>query len=80
MNKIRICCNKGTIFMESESTQSKWFDHGKNFQSRISTEKMGQRVTSSKESSTLWMEKTPKFTLYFPKIRILSRGTKCLEL
>jgi hypothetical protein len=64
MNKIRICCNKGTAFMESESTQSKWFDHGKNLQSRISTEKMGQRVTSSKESSTLWIEKTPKFTIF----------------
>jgi len=80
MNKIRICCNKGTAFIESEPTQSKWFDHSKNLQSRISTEKTGQRVTSSKGSSTLWIEKTPKITIHLPKIRILSRGTKRLEL
>ncbi len=80
MKKIRICCNKGTAFIESEPTQSKWFDHSKNLQSRISTEKKGQRVTSSKGSSTLWIEKTPKVVKYLPKIIIGSRGTKRIVL
>ena len=80
MKKIRICCNKGTAFLESEPTQSKWFDHNKNLQSRISVEKTGQRVTSSKGSSTLWIEKIPKAVKCFPKIIIGSRGTKRIEL
>ena len=80
MNKIRICCNKGTKFTMSEPTPNRWFDHSKNLQSRISNHKTGQMIISSKGSSTLWIEKTPKTTIVQPKIIIGSRGTKRLVL
>ncbi len=80
MNKIRICCNKGTSFIESEPKHSKWVGHNEHLSSRISKEKKGQRVTALKGTSTLWIEKIPRVMMYYPKILIHSRGTKRLEI
>lgn len=80
MNKIKICCNKGTSTMETEANTGKWIDHDENLQSHISSEMTGLKISSSKGTSSLWVTKIPKIVMYRPKILIQSRGTKRQEI
>ena len=77
MNKIRICCNKGTSFIESEPKQSKWFSHNMHLQSRISKEENGLRIICSKGTATFWVKKVAKIHMYTSKILVYNKGTKC---
>jgi len=80
MNKIRICCNKGTSFIESEPKQSKWFTNNMHLQSRISKEKNGLRIICLKGTATFWVKKVPKVHMYTSKIVICNKGTKYSEI
>jgi len=77
MNKIRICCDKGTSFIESEPKQSKWFSHNMHLQSRISKEENGLRIICSKGTASLWVKKVAKIHMYTSKIVVCNKGTKC---
>jgi len=76
----RICCNKGTKIMNSELSPTNWFVHDKTTQSRISQDKTGHRLNSSKGTTSLWIRKLPKIeTIQSLKVIIQNKGTKRSE-
>ncbi len=80
MNKIRISCNRGTTYIDTEPLQSKMIINDTSTQSRISQDRNGLRVTGSKGTSSIWITKIPKIHISSPKIIISHRGTKCSKL
>ncbi|RMW40039.1 MAG: hypothetical protein EA446_01000 [Nitrosopumilus sp.] len=80
MSKVRICTNKGTAFTESEASHNRWFGNTKDLKSLVSKENQGMRVSASKGTSSLWIEKTPRIEMRNPKVIVHSRGTQRLFL
>ena len=80
MTSMRICCNKGTKTMNMELNSSNRLVQDKTTQSRISQDRNGPRITSSRGTRSLWITKLPKLESFqSSKVIIYNRGTKRSE-
>jgi len=77
MTRIITCSLRGTKSNYSENVFKKWITENKQLKSFISKKENGQKISSSKGTTSLWIKQKQKITPDFPikQILVVNRGT-----